>query len=304
MTSKSIPSILITGATSGIGRATALYLSGRGFHIIASGRREAELQALVSEAATAGNRIDTVRLDVTNADSIAAAVATVDQLTNGRGLDVLVNNAGFGIVGPLAETSETELRGQFETNVFGVMAVTRAFLPAMMKRRQGRIVNVTSLGGRLTFPFMGAYNSTKYALESLSDALRFELRPFGIDVAIIEPGVINTKFADTAMGNIVATNSAYASSLEKSDKLRARMEATAVGPIHVARAIERAVKARRPAARYVAPRRVAMVLFAKALLPTRVWDWAMRKFAYLPTGKVAVIAATQSVSSDQARIAA
>ncbi|MBP9206258.1 MAG: SDR family oxidoreductase [Kofleriaceae bacterium] len=274
--------VLITGATAGIGRTTALHLARAGYRVIATGRKVHELEALATEARAAGADLDTLSLDVTSASSIAAAASAVDTLTGGAGLDVLVNNAGFGLIGPLVEVDDAGLRRQYDTNVFGLMAVTRAFLPTMMARRRGRVINVSSVGGRMTFPFMGAYNSTKYAVESLSDALRFELRPFGVDVVLIEPGVIRTNFTDTAMGGLDAsTSSAYAASLRKADQLRARMEATAVGPEHVARAITRAIRARRPSARYIAPRRTALVLAAKAVTPTRVWDWSMRQFSFL-----------------------
>ena len=146
--------VLITGATAGIGRTTALELARLGYHVIATGRRAGELDKLRAEA-PAGTRLDTAILDVTSAESIAAAVATVDRLTGGHGLDVLVNNAGFGLVGPMTEISDADLRRQYDTNVFGLMAVTRAFVPAMRDRGRGRIINVSSMGGKMTFPFMG-----------------------------------------------------------------------------------------------------------------------------------------------------
>src|SRR5204862_3461092 len=130
------------------------------------------------------------------------AAQAVETMTNGRGLDVLVNNAGFGVLGPTSEITDAETRRQYETNVFGLMNVTRAFLPKMIERRAGRVINVSSVGGRITLPYFGVYNSTKYAVESLSDALRYELRPFGIDVALIEPGIIRTNFESTAVANL------------------------------------------------------------------------------------------------------
>jgi len=274
--------ILITGATAGIGRTTARHLAERGHRVIASGRRPEQLASLRDEAARDGHTIDTVILDVTNAASIAAAVAEVDRLTEGYGVDVLINNAGFGLLGPLTEIPDGELRRQYDTNVFGLMAVTRAFVPAMRARRSGRIVNVSSMGGRMTFPFMGAYNSTKYAVESLSDALRYELRPFGIHVSLIEPGVIRTNFSDTAMSTADQyRDSVYARVLEKSDAIRERMERVSSGPIVIARAIRRAVERRRPAARYVAPFSTWFALVFKVMMPTRTWDWVMRTFAFL-----------------------
>ena len=232
MSSTSTKTVLVTGATSGIGRFTALHLAKRGYHVIGSGRREAELAKLEDEAQQQGHRLDVVAMDVTSEASIENAKAAIDRLTGGRGVDVLVNNAGFGLIGPLTEISDAELRRQYDTNVFGLMAVTRAFVPAMQARRAGRVINVSSVGGRMTFPFMGAYNSTKYAVESLSDALRWELKPFNIDVALIEPGVIRTEFADVAMsGTDKFAGSVYSPAISKADKLRAH-GGDRVGPAH------------------------------------------------------------------------
>ena len=154
--------VLITGATAGIGRMSALHLARLGHHVIASGRKVAELAKLKDEAA--GLKLDTLVLDVTSAASIASAVEEVSRLTGGHGLDVLVNNAGFGILGPTSEIDDGEMRRQFETNVFGLMSVTRAFLPRMQQRRSGRIINISSVGGRVTLPYFGVYNATKYAV--------------------------------------------------------------------------------------------------------------------------------------------
>ncbi|MBA3461129.1 MAG: SDR family oxidoreductase [Deltaproteobacteria bacterium] len=272
--------VLITGATAGIGRMTALHLAKLGHHVIASGRKVAELAKLKEEAGSL--KLDTLVLDVTSQSSIAAAVESVDQLTAGKGVDVLVNNAGFGVLGPTSEIDDAEMRRQYDTNVFGLMAVTRAFLPKMRERRSGRIINVSSVGGRITLPFFGVYNSTKYAVESLSDALRYELRPFGIDVSLIEPGVIRTNFEATAVGNLSQFDATpYAQAVAKYEQMSKTADRFASNPIVIAKAIARAVNARRPAARYVAPRSTNMVIWMRAVLPTRVWDWAMRKVAFL-----------------------
>jgi len=274
--------ILITGATAGIGRMTALHLAKLGHHVIASGRKVAELAKLKEEAGSL--HLDTLVLDVTSQPSIAAAVETVAKLTGARGLDVLVNNAGFGVLGPTAEIDDAEMRRQYDTNVFGLMAVTRAFLPQMRARRSGRIINVSSVGGRITLPFFGVYNSTKYAVESLSDALRYELRPFGIDVSLIEPGVIRTNFEATAVGNLSQFDSTpYAQAVAKYEQMSKTADRFASNPIVIAKAIARAVNARRPSARYVAPRSTNMIIWMSAILPTRMWDWAMRKVAFLNT---------------------
>ncbi|HWO23972.1 MAG TPA: SDR family oxidoreductase [Kofleriaceae bacterium] len=279
-TSTTSKTVLITGATSGIGRVTALHLAQEGHHVIATGRRTAELAKLAAEAK--GLRLDTLPLDVTSPSSIADAVAAVDLMTDGRGPDVLINNAGFGILGPSSEISDAELRRQYETNVFGLMSVTRAFIPKMRERGAGRIINVSSVGGRLTLPYFGVYNSTKYAIESLSDALRYELRPFGIDVALIEPGIIRTSFESTAVANLDAYRaSPYGRALDKYEQMSKSADRFASDPIVIAKAISRAVRARRPAARYVAPRSTHFAIWLRAIAPTSVWDWAMRKAGYL-----------------------
>ena len=274
--------VLITGATAGIGRTTALHLARRGHHVIASGRRPAELASLAAEAHGLPGRLDTVELDVTQAASITAAFAAVDQLTAGAGPDVVINNAGFGVLGPTSEITDDEMRRQYETNVFGVMNVTRAALPAMRARGAGRIINVSSVGGRLTLPYFGVYNSTKYALESLSDALRYELAPFGIGVVLIEPGVIRTNFEATAVANLERfKTSPYAGAIARYGEISRLADRFAAEPIVIARAIARAVEARRPAARYVAPKTTHGFLWLSAWLPQRIWDWAMRQAGFL-----------------------
>jgi len=272
--------VLITGATAGIGRMSALHLAKLGHHVIATGRKVPELAKLQDEAA--GLRLDTLVLDVTSAASIATAVDEVARLTGGHGLDVLVNNAGFGILGPTSEISDAEMRRQYETNVFGLMAVTRAFLPRMQQRRSGRIVNISSVGGRVTLPYFGVYNSTKYAVESLSEALRFELKAFGIDVTLIEPGVIRTNFEATAVAGLGAfAGTPYARAVAKYEELSKLADRFASNPIVIAKAIARAVSARRPAARYVAPRSTYFAIWMNAILPQRMWDWAMRRVGRL-----------------------
>ena len=274
--------VLITGSTAGIGRTTALHLAKLGHHVIATGRKVVELAKLQDEAKSNGWKIDTLVLEVTSASSIAAAVAAADQLTAGRGIDVLVNNAGFGILGPSSEITDAEMRRQYETNVFGLMNVTRAFLPKMMERRAGRIINVSSVGGRITLPYFGVYNSTKYAVESLSDSLRYELRPFGIDVALIEPGVIRTNFEATAVSGLEQfATTPYAVAVQKYEKLSKFADKFASNPIVIAKAISSAVRARRPSARYVAPFSNYMIFAMSAFLPRRAWDWVMRKAGFL-----------------------
>ncbi|MGE0548396.1 MAG: SDR family oxidoreductase [Kofleriaceae bacterium] len=268
--------VLITGATAGIGRATALYLAEVGYHVIASGRNLEELAKL--RQATGRWKLDTVLLDVTSQLSISAAEARVAELTNGYGVDVLINNAGFGVMGPTAEISDADLRRQYETNVFGLMSVTRAFLPAMQRRRSGHIINLSSVGGRVTLPFYGVYNSTKYALESLSNALRYELHPFGIHVTLIEPGAIKTNFEPTAVAQLGKfARGPYAKAIAKFHAQTNLLDKLSANPSVIAKTIERAIATPRPAARYVAPAITYVALISSLALPTAVWDWAIRR---------------------------
>jgi short-subunit dehydrogenase len=274
--------ILITGATAGIGRHAAIYLAGKGHRVIATGRSRDALDRLRAEHSDLA--LDAVRLDVTDPASIELAVREVERITGGRGIDAVVNNAGYGQAGPLAELDEAILRAQFETNVFGLMRVTRAFLPQLLARRSGRVVNISSIGGRVTFPLFGAYHASKYAVEAISDALRNELRPFGVQVALIEPGPIRSEFGDRAVAtaqSAVNAESRYARLIVKADQLKALSERMVVGPEATSRALERALTARRPRARYVVPFSSWLMLLGLRLLPTFVVDAIMRRMVGL-----------------------
>jgi short-subunit dehydrogenase len=266
--------VLITGATQGIGRHAALALTARGHRVIASGRNREALETLrVQEKA-----IDVVQLDVTDVASIADATREVDRLTDGRGIDVLVNNAGYGLVGPLAEITDAKLREQFEVNVFGLMSVTRTFLPKMIARGSGRVLNVSSVSGRISLPLFGAYHASKWALETMSDSLRMELRPFGVHVVVIEPGTIRTEFVDRSRREANAVEnpgSPYAPAYARVGQMADRLMAQAVGPEVISRAILRATEARRPKARYVAPFHAMVGLHLLRALPTWLTDAVM-----------------------------
>jgi len=296
--------ILVTGASSGIGRHTALALARAGHRVFATGRRQHALDSLAKEASGLGaGSLETLVLDVTSAESIAAAKQAIDERTGGHGVDALVNNAGFGLMGPLEEIDDAALHRQFETNVFGLMAVTRAFVPAMRARGFGRVVNVSSMGGRVTFPMMGAYNATKYAVESLSDALRNELYPFGIRVALVEPGYIRTEFADVAMSTLggadVPQGSPYAAVLKRADEMLGLFEKTGVGPEHVARAIRKAIESRSPRARYVAPWRTYAGLFLFQWLPTSWVDALLRAATGLTARNLRALPAKSAPASSE-----
>jgi short-subunit dehydrogenase len=280
--------VLVTGATSGIGRHVALDLARAGHRVFATGRRVEALASLQREGAREGVKIETLALDVTSAASIASARQAIDAATQGRGVEVLVNNAGYGVMGPVEEVGAEALRAQYETNVFGLMAVTRAFLPGMRARGRGRVINVSSMGGRVTFPMMGVYNSTKYAVESLSDALRVEVKPFGVDVVLIEPGAIRTEFADVAMGSIAHdASSPYAAAVANAAAVRKKFEATMVGPEYVTRAIRKAVESKRPRARYVTPYSALASIWLLKLLPTSWADAILGRVSGLTRGNLA-----------------
>lgn len=271
--------VLVTGATAGIGRHVALDLASRGHRVFASGRNAQALASLSDEAAARDLPLTTVVLDVTSEDSIGKALAAVREATGGHGVDVLVNNAGYGQGGPLLELDDATLRQQFDTNVFGLMAVTRAFAPDMLGRGRGWVVNVSSVGGRVTFPLFGAYHASKYALEALSDALRCEMQPFGVHVALVEPGPIHSQFSERAFGSLPAGQDAslYAASYSLATGIRTASDRASFGPGHVASAVRRAIGSRWPRARYVAPWFLAIPLAFLPLVPTWLTDALFRR---------------------------
>lgn len=280
--------ILITGATSGIGRHAALHLASKGHHVFATGRNAAALRDLV--VAARGSRLEALELDVTDAAAVERARTTILSRTNGRGVDVLVNNAGYGVLGPTELITDADVRAQYEVNVFGLLAMTRAFLPQMRERGAGRVINVSSLGGLYTLPLFGVYNSTKFAVESLSDALRMELGPFGVHVSLIEPGVIDTGFTDRSMleaSKYRQKDSPYAPVLARADEMRKASDRTAVGPECISRAIEKAATARRPSPRYVAPLRAQIMVGILRALPTRWADFIMTRLTGLTKARLA-----------------
>jgi NAD(P)-dependent dehydrogenase (short-subunit alcohol dehydrogenase family) len=266
--------VLITGCSSGIGHATAARLAGKGWTVYATARRPetlGELEAL-------GCR--TLALDVTDEESMASAVRTVEEAEGAVG--VLVNNAGYSQSGAVESIPLDRLRAQFETNVFGLVRMCQLVLPGMRAQRSGRIVNLSSMGGRLTFPGGGAYHATKYAVEALSDALRFEVAGFGVRVIVIEPGLIRTRFGDTAVGGIEEGAGPYADFNAGVGRATAgAYEKGAVArlggpPEAVAERIEQAITARRPRARYTVTPSARFLMAQRALLGDRGWDALMR----------------------------
>jgi NADP-dependent 3-hydroxy acid dehydrogenase YdfG len=241
--------------------------------VIATGRNPESLARLQAEGP--GARLIPLRLDVTDPASIEEARARVETITEGRALDVLINNAGYGLSAPITEVDPADLRRQFETNVFGLVAVTRAFVPSMQASGSGTVINVSSVAGRVSFPFFGPYTGSKHAVEAISDALRVELRPFGVRVVVVEPGPIDTGFAETTMDLVDryrSDDSAYAAVYARADAMRARSDKLAAKVEVVIRVMERAIRSRRPAPRYVVPFSSRLFLALMRLLPTRLRD--------------------------------
>jgi NAD(P)-dependent dehydrogenase (short-subunit alcohol dehydrogenase family) len=275
--------ILITGATAGIGKAAALSLAKQGAIVFATGRRQEALDELCAIAATP--RIIPLRLDVIDYDSIAQAAQAVVQHTQGRGVDVLINNAGYGIFGPALDISDEALRHLFNVNVFGLMQVSRTFAAPMIARGEGRIINISSIAGRVVFPFGGAYNASKFAVEALSDALRMELALFGVKVILIEPGAIRTGFTEAAYrisNEFRPPDSPYAAYMDNFEQVFEQNFTTAPGPDVVVAAISKAITAPRPKARYTIPFKDRMVVFLfQHLLPTWAVDgiiiWLLKR---------------------------
>ena len=262
--------VLITGCSTGIGRATAERLARRGDRAVYATARRTET---IEDLQRAGCR--TLALDVTSEESMAAAVEAIEAEEGAIG--ALVNNAGYSQSGAVETIPMDSLRAQFETNVFGLVRMCQLVLPGMRAQGEGRIVNVSSMGGKLTFPGGGAYHATKHAVEAISDALRFEVAGFGVQVSIIEPGLIKTSFADTAVDSVNREEGPYA------HFNGAVAEATASaydgpfgklggGPDDVARAIERALTARRAKTRYPVTASARVFMTQRRLLPDRAWD--------------------------------
>lgn len=262
--------VLITGCSTGIGRATAEYLAQRGHMVYATARRLESIADLEAK----GCKI--LPCDVTDEESMQRAVAAVEEIEGAVG--VLVNNAGYAQDGPIEEVPLDDVRRQFETNVFGLVRMTQLVLPAMREQRWGRIINVSSMGGKLVFPGGGFYHATKWAVEAISDALRFEVKPFGIDVAIIEPGAIATGYEDTSRESMsgLEANSPYAAfNRTRIERVAATYKGNVAGPEIVARRIEHAINARRPRTRYPITAQARTLLAVRRILPDRAWDRLM-----------------------------
>jgi len=269
--------VFVTGASSGIGRATALELARRGHRVLIGARRT----AVLDEIAQVDPNLTAVPIDVTDSASIEAAALRIDGVTEGHGVDVLVNSAGYALAGPVEALSSEAIEHQFATNVFGLLAVTRAILPRMRERRSGRVINVSSVIGRFALPGLGVYSASKHAVEALSDALRIEVAPFGVSVVLIEPSWVAT---DIAAGSLQQTQD-YPVAVDGYEELFAKtggyiadqMAHNSITPEQVARQIATAAEAPRPKARYVLPAKGKVLVKLLETLPDRTADRAKRR---------------------------
>ena len=273
--------IVITGASKGIGRATALLLATRGFQIFAGVRNEADGERLVAEG---GSAIKPLLIDVTDQAQVTAAVQKVASIVGDVGLNGLVNNAGIAVASPLEFIPLAELRNQLEVNVIGQIRVTQAFLP-LLRQAQGRIINISSMAGRVAGPWTGPYHASKFALEALTDSLRQELAPWGIKVVSVEPGIIATSIWETSLARgrrLVAQLPVQAHSLygERIQKRIARAEQSAgsgIPPKQVAVVILKALTIRRPKTRYTVGNDAKIAVNLIARLPDRWRDWLVAR---------------------------
>ncbi|RMD76390.1 MAG: oxidoreductase [Bacteroidetes bacterium] len=259
---------LVTGASSGIGKATVRQLLADGLEVYAAARRVERMRELEADGA------HVLAMDITREEDIQRVVETIRKQSGG--VDVLVNNAGFGLYGAVEDVPIDDARYQFEVNLFGLASLTQKLLPGMRAKGKGTIINITSIGGKIYFPLGAWYHASKHALEGWSDCLRLEVKDFGIDVVIVEPGVINTEFGDVMMPMLekYSGQGAYAELVQMYKKATGNVYEQQQGspPEVIAQVISKAVRARRPRTRYVAGSMARPMLFLRWLLSDRLFD--------------------------------
>ncbi len=267
--------VLITGCSSGIGRATAQQLAAEGWKVYATARRPETIADLEDRGC------ETLALDVLDETSMQRAVEHVSEREGAVG--VLINNAGYSQSGAVETVPLEAVRRQFETNVFGLLRMSQLVLPKMRAQHWGKIVNLGSMGGKLTFPGGGLYHASKYAIEAISDALRFEVRGFGVHVILIEPGLITTEFAGTAAASVdqAAQSDPYANFNRRVASLteaayRGPLRLLGGGPESVAGTIANAIKSEHPKPRYPVTLSAHLMINQRRFMPDQLWDLMMR----------------------------
>ncbi|MBL7682194.1 MAG: oxidoreductase [Flavipsychrobacter sp.] len=259
--------VLITGASSGIGKETARLLSQRGYKVYGAARRTNKMKELEQFG------VKLLEMDVTDDESMTAGITSI--IKNEGRIDVLVNNAGYGSYGALEDVPISEAKYQFEVNIFGLARLTQLVLPYMRQQHSGRIINISSIGGRIGEPHGAWYHATKFAVEGLSDSLRMELKEFGIDVVVIQPGAIKTEWAGIAREKMLQTsgNTAYSDLTQKHASMFEKADGKmGSDPVVIARTIEKAVTASKPKTRYAAGSGAKPILIARSILSDRMFD--------------------------------
>jgi short-subunit dehydrogenase len=268
----------VTGASAGIGEATAKWLAREGATVVLVARRKAKLDELQNEIEASGGSALSIEGDITSeGDRQRIVLETLGAF--GR-IDALVNNAGYGQRGPIEIVPVEAIRRNFETNLFSLIALTQLVIPIMRNQRSGRIVNISSVAGRIARPLSSVYDATKHALEAISDGMRGELAQFGIKVVIIEPGFIITEFlgvADEISRSVIEQESPYAASIEGLSSSLQRLRKMAGTPDDIAKLIVKALTSRKPRLRYAAPRHARLAIALKRWLPERLIDYVLNR---------------------------
>ena len=269
--------MLITGASSGIGKATALHLAGLGHKVIGTSRSLERLDALTREGEGNGQKIIPLELDINSDDAVSSVLP--DVVGEHGPIDVLVNNAGYGLWGPVESLTIDELKQQFETNFFAAVRMIQALVPDMVERRAGTIINISSVLGRMGTPFNGAYVASKFALEGLSESLRTELSPFGVRVALVEPGLFHTEFQSNMVrgANADSPDLSYAPYIERYNRRHDRFERFGGDPIKVAKLIHKIIESDDPPFRNPVGMDARMGILGTRILPEKIYWPLMTK---------------------------
>lgn len=258
--------VLVTGASAGIGKATAIYLAQNGYNVYGAARRTEKMQDLKNYGIT------TIALDVTKQESVIACVEQILQEVGS--IDVLINNAGFGLEGAIEDVTMNDAKYQMEVNVFGAMHLTQLVLPRMRQNKYGKIVNISSMGGKIALPLGGWYHASKFAIEALSDAMRMEVKQFGIDVIVVEPGGIKSEWGDIALENLgrVSGNTIYKEMVVGADSSFKKTVNKNSEPIVIARLIKKGIEATKPKTRYVGGYMAKPLLFLRNILSDKMLE--------------------------------
>lgn len=261
-----VKTVLVTGASSGIGKATAIYLAQNGYNVYGAARRMEKMQALKEYG------IKPVALDVTKDESIVACVGKI--LNEAGSIDIVINSAGLGSYGALEDVPIAEAKNQLDINLFGIARLIQLVLPQMRKNRYGKIVNISSIGGKVGLPMGVWYHASKFALEGLSDSLRNEVKQFGIDVIVIEPGGTKSEMIQIGAGDLmrVSGNTVYRQLANSVQKMYTDMEKNAAEPIVIAKLIKKGIEAKQPKTRYIGGAMAKPMLFFRKILSDKMFD--------------------------------